>query len=339
MPRRSATLAQIANEVELGRLRSGLRESQRKIGALQEALEQSHIRLDVALALSRRRKIKPIAAKSTARGESCAVALAGDWHFEERVESRAVNGKNEFDLAIAERRAKRFFQSLLELVELQRHGTDIRTLCLPLLGDFITGYIHEELQESNQLSPTQTVLKVSEILASGIELLRRSGGFDRIVIPCVVGNHGRTTQKQRVSTGYKNSYEWLLYHMLAQRITDGVEWDIANGLHLYQQVYDQTLRIHHGDSIRYQGGVGGISIPVNKAISAWDRVQRADLDLFGHWHQQKQDRKWICNGSLIGYSPYALSIKADFEPPSQTFFLLHSTRGRTITAPIFLEES
>ena len=42
------------------------------------------------------------------------------------------------------------------------------------------------------------------------------------------------------------------------------------------------------------------------------------------------------NGSLIGYNAYALSIKASFEPPTQTYFLLDKKRGRTMTAPIYL---
>ena len=44
------------------------------------------------------------------------------------------------------------------------------------------------------------------------------------------------------------------------------------------------------------------------------------------------------NGSLAGYSPYALSIKADYNEPSQVFFLMDKKRGKTIVAPIFLEK-
>jgi hypothetical protein len=76
---------------------------------------------------------------------------------------------------------------------------------------------------------------------------------------------------------------------------------------------------------------------VEKAIAAWNKGIRADLDVFGHWHQSQQNPKWICNGSLIGYNAYSVAIKAPYEPPSQTFFLMDKERGRTITAPIFLD--
>jgi len=74
-----------------------------------------------------------------------------------------------------------------------------------------------------------------------------------------------------------------------------------------------------------------------KAIASWNKSPlKADLDIFGHWHTQMQNPKWVANGSLIGYNAYALSIKASFEPPQQTYFLFDRNRGRTITAPIML---
>ena len=32
------------------------------------------------------------------------------------------------------------------------------------------------------------------------------------------------------------------------------------------------------------GGVGGITIPLNKAISAWNNQRMADYDILGHYH-------------------------------------------------------
>jgi rhodanese-related sulfurtransferase len=36
-----------------------------------------------------------------------------------------------------------------------------------------------------------------------------------IKVVCKFGNHGRTGEKIRISTGYKNSYEWMVYHFIA----------------------------------------------------------------------------------------------------------------------------
>jgi hypothetical protein len=105
------------------------------------------------------------------------------------------------------------------------------------------------------------------------------------------------------------------------------------------QVYDKMLRIHHGHNIKYQGGVGGISVPAGKAISQWDKERSAYLDIFGHYHQLEMDTgtsKYVLNGSIVGYNAFAVSIKAGFEQPKQGFMLIDKHRGKTVTAPIFV---
>jgi hypothetical protein len=268
-------------------------------------------------------------------GQAAAVVLASDWHSEETIDPKTINGMNEYNLTIAQARIERFFQGIVKLVRIERAGVDINVLVLALLGDLMTGYIHEELQEGNGLSPTETIIWLQHRLIDGIEYLKKEGGFERIIIPCTVGNHGRTTKKMRVATSTQNSYEWLLYKFLESRI-DGVEWHVAEGYHVYLNVYGKTLRFHHGDNIEYKGGVGGLTIPTEKKISSWDKAKRADIDCFGHYHVYQQNPKWCSNGSIIGFGPYSLKIGAAYEPPSQTFFLLDSKRGRTGTWPIFV---
>ena len=302
----------------------------------EHAIKDLSEQLDIALAVNRAKlKHIPQITASNRDGEAAAVVMASDWHVEEVVRPEAVSGLNEYNLEIADARIKKFFGGIHKLTRIERAGIDIKTLVLILGGDFLSGYIHEELEESNELSPTQTIIWLRDRLVSGINSLRSEGGFDRIVIPCVVGNHGRTTKKKRIATSTANSYEWLLYHFLARELPD-CDWHIAEGYHLYLDVFGKILRIHHGDGLRYQGGIGGLTIPLEKAIAAWNKGRVADLDLFGHWHTFQQSQKWLSNGSLIGYSPFAVEIKAPFEPPQQTYFLLDAKRGRTGTWPIFV---
>lgn len=291
---------------------------------------------DVALELRQHKAVaSPIAPAHQDESEATAFAIAGDWHVEETVDPRTVNGLNEYSLEIADRRISQFFRSVLRLTEIERAGTKVENLVLALLGDMMTGYIHEELQESNGLSPTETVLWLRQRIKGGLELLKRDGGFKRILVTCSYGNHGRTTKKPRHATGAKNSYEWMMYHMLRDDVP-GIEWMIADGYHLFFEVYGRLIRQHHGDNVQYQGGVGGLTIPTEKAIAGWNKARTPYLDIFGHHHTAQQNPRWICNGSLIGYGAYSIAIKAGFEPPQQTFFLLDSKRGRTATWPIFL---
>jgi hypothetical protein len=274
----------------------------------------------------------------SARGvSSAAVAVLSDWHVEEQVDPRTVSHLNNFNLEVADRRIEKATQAILRLTEIERVGRDIPILVLALLGDLMTGYIHEELREENELSPTQTILWLRQKLSKLINTIKKEGNFERIIIPCSIGNHGRTTIKPRHSTAYKNSYEWLLYKLLEQEI-EGVEWIVGESYHTYLEVFGKTFRLHHGDGLKYQGGIGGLTIPVEKAISSWNKGRSADIDIFGHWHTSQQNPKWISNGSLVGHNAYSIAIKAAYEPPQQTYFLFDAKRGRTGTWPIFLED-
>jgi hypothetical protein len=283
----------------------------------------------------------PAREKGTLR-EMTAVALASDWHVEETVDPEAVAGRNKYDLTVAADRVERFFQAVAWNVEHQRGSGKVvvRDLVLWLGGDLISGYIHEELQEGNELSPTQAILWLMPRLEGGIRGLLDRLGLDSIVVPCSFGNHGRTTHRKRISTGHANSYEWLMYKDLEARMRDEkrVRFEVTASAHQYVQVYDRVIHFHHGDSLNYQGGVGGIGIPLLKAVPQWDRVIRADVHCIGHFHQYRDFGRAVVNGSLIGFSPYAQEIRAEYEEPQQALFFIDSKRGKTMNSPLWVAE-
>ena len=276
--------------------------------------------------------------KQTGNSEAVAFMIASDWHAEETVTKASVNGLNEYTLAIAEKRAMRFFQNGLRLLQICRKDVSIDTVVLGLLGDFLSGNIHDELLETCSLQPIEATMLVQKWIASGIEFLLKHTNC-KLIIPCCPGNHSRITKKQRHATEAGNSLETFMYHSLAQYFQKEkrVQFIIAEGYHTYLDVYNMTVRFHHGHAIRYQGGIGGLTIPANKAIAQWNKAKRADLEIFGHWHQFFDAGNFICNGSNIGFNAFALSIKASYEPPRQAFFILDRKRGKTIVAPILTE--
>jgi hypothetical protein len=185
-------------------------------------------------------------------------------------------------------------------------------------------------------------VQACEWLQERIEkMLRRilaETSFERIVIPCNDGNHGRLTQKMRVSTRTANSLEWLLYKTLASRFVDEprLQFQIAAGEWNFLDIFDHTLGLFHGDSVRYQGGVGGIMIPMRKALNEMRKYRKVDSFAFGHFHQYLPLPEMTGNGSGIGLGPYSMSIKAAPEPRQQAFFLIDSVRGKCNQTPIWL---
>ena len=335
---------EVKTDREIGKLRESVKTSEKKQKLLSEELDRAEERLQVTLDLAGHYKPAKIKVdKSNPKGQACAIWLASDWHVGERVDPATINWMNEYNPDIAVARAKRFFQNGLKLVRNNRAHIDIKTLVLWIGGDIVTGYIHEELVEDNYLSPTQEVLLAKDIFTGGINLLLEDGEFEQIVVVTSYGNHGRTGPRRHHATGYKNSYEWAMYKDLERcyRETAGISFHVENGYLNYAEVFDFTLRFHHGDNIRYQGGVGGVGIPLAKFIARTNQQRRADCDFIGHFHQLDPYAKWrryAINGSLIGFNAYALSIAASPEPPVQAFQLLDAKRGVTISAPILVAD-
>jgi hypothetical protein len=274
--------------------------------------------------------------------EMTAVVLASDWHVEEPVEAESVAHCNEYNLTVADLRIRRFFNGIIWNIEHQRASKRlmIRDLVLWLGGDLITGFIHPELVESNELSPTVATRWIQTRLRDGLATLLERCKLDRIVVPCSYGNHGRTTEKRRVSTGYANSFEWLMYHNLSDAFTSDkrVQFEITNSPHQYVQVYDKILHFHHGDEVKYQGGVGGVAIPLLKRVASWDSVRTAHIHHVGHFHQLRDFGNAVVNGSLIGYGPFSQSIGARFELAQQGMYFIDSKMGRCQSTPLWVQK-
>lgn len=280
-----------------------------------------------------------ITLRAKGKSEATAIMVASDWHIEEVIRPGTVNGLNKYNPVIAKQRAERFFRNGLSLVQMCQKDVEINKIVFPILGDMISSNIHDELKENNSMLPLDAVMYVQNLLATGIQFLLNNFKGE-IIIPCHSGNHGRITHKIHHSTENGNSLEFYMFNNLSNHFRDEkrVKFLISTGYHSYVKIYNYTIRFHHGHKMRYGGGVGGLYIPVNKAIAQWNRLKTVNLDVFGHFHQFRDGGNFISNGSLVGYNPYALSIKADYEPPRQAYFLVDKKRGKTIVCPILLNE-
>ena len=264
-----------------------------------------------------------------------------DWHVEEEVDPEKMHGVNEFNLKIAEARAHRFFVNSLRLINLTARDSVIRRVCVGLLGDLFSNSIHPELMEINQLGPQPAARFAKDLIVGGIQYWLKNSDLT-FEINCVGGNHGRMTEKTRIATNAENSLETFAYWFLAAEFKDEprVTFRIAPGDMLYSQIFPgYRVRFIHGDQISFGGGVGGVTIPLNKWIGRQDQSIRADLTCLGHFHQLLDGGRFLLNGSLIGASPYSQRFGFSPEPPAQQFALIHSRGGgcKSIVAPIWVD--
>lgn len=152
----------------------------------------------------------------------------------------------------------------------------------------------------------------------------------RIIIPCHVGNHSRTTDKVHFSTEKGNSLETIMYATIANHFKNEKRIDmILNDSYLsYLDLGGYTIAFHHGHGIKYGGAYGGITTAVVKRVRIWEQSRHADLYCFGHHHTQFDGGYFIANGSMIGYGARSLALGYGYEPRSQTFFLINLTKKR-----------
>ena len=281
-------------------------------------------------------KILPTAGS---KSEATAIWLASDWHVGEKVTLGQTNNINEYNPTLSKYRGEEYFRNGLKLTKMLGQDVEIKTIILALLGDFITGHLHSQAVETNYLPPAEEALYAQEIIASGIEYILENSKYD-LIVPCASGNHGRTTKFSEFGSENGHSWEYFMYCNLRDHFRNEkrVTFIISEGAHTYIDVFQYPVRFLHGHDIKFGGGVGGITIPVNKAIAQWDKGKKAYLTCFGHFHQKLDGNFFVANGSMIGYNSFALSIKASAEPPAQQMFLIDRERGKTIVAPILFSK-
>jgi hypothetical protein len=207
----------------------------------------------------------------------------------------------------------------------------------------LAGDIHEELRESNDGSTLAALLDLLRSLISQITLLAKE--FGKVYVPCVVGNHGRTTHKPRAKGRNETNLDWLLYQFLALHFQgdECVVIDSPVTPELTFKVYNHTYHLCHGDQLGKGGdGIIGSFGPIirgdQKRRSLQAQLNRPyDTLLHGHYHTYAATRKFISNGSLPGYDEYAMACGFGYDIPQQAFWLTHQEHGITFSMPVHAE--
>lgn len=311
------------------------RDARKELRAVVKALEHRNAELEEANAFLMNIEdatdaacnAKPIRRlrRKTILPEATYVMMASDWHMGERVRPEMVQGLNEYNPEIAQERAERYFRSNLVMLRAARSAWEVNQVLLWLGGDLMTGYIHEEYEEENFLSPTEESLLAFDVLFRGIDYMLDEYDVERVLVFTNQGNHGRTGRKKRITSYFRNSYEYMLYQMLAKHFKNStrVDFQIGQGYHNIVDIYGYKIRGSHGDAITHRGGIGGIAPALYRRIGRQgEGGDTVDLDIMGHFHQLQFPRRVVMNGSLIGWNAFGDWIGAASELPMQASFVI-----------------
>jgi len=267
-----------------------------------------------------------------------------DLHWGEVVKPEQIGGVNSYNLAIARRRLEHVVQSAIKLSRILSPKMDYPGVVVPLLGDMISGNLHDELTATNEFNTMPTVLDLYRHLVAAIKIL--ADEFGHVFLPCVSGNHGRDTKKTWAKDRNHTSFDWLLYQFLAVAFADDqrITFYIPDGSDVLYRVYGMRYLGTHGDQFKSSdsiiGAIGPITRGAQKKLARNVAVnQEFDVMIFGHWHQRMLSSQLRGNSTLKGLDEYAYQGNFKFEPPSQNYWMTHPDHGITFDAPLFADAS
>lgn len=335
-------------EAKIAGLESQLREAKNTIRSLRQSqYSEGQIREEV-YRLARISPNPPKWLTELKPGNTFGVPMTlwSDWHSGEVVTPQEVGGVNDFNTTVLAARAKRLVDNIIDVCFNQMQHATYPGIVVCLGGDLISGDIHEELAVTNDRYTLQTLHDLLDVLIAAFTKL--ADRFGHVFVPCVPGNHGRSTKKPRAKGRAYTSYEWHLYCLL-ERYFQGdkrIRFYIPPETDAHFTVSNHRFLLTHGDCLGVKGGDGIIGAlgPIMrgkiKVGNAEAQIGRSfDTILMGHWHQYISLMGCIVNGSLKGYDEYArLFIRAPFQLPIQAMWFVNPQGQVTNNIPIYLED-
>lgn len=280
----------------------------------------------------------------TSNSRGIPATIWSDWHYGEVVR---MPGINTFDKRIAANRVKKLVTKTVDLSLNHMGKASIKYPgCIVALGgDMLGGDIHEELMKSNDRTTQQSIEDLIDLISGGLEHM--ASAFGKLFVPCVVGNHGRSTKKMQMKQRVFTSHEWNVYCGVARhfRKSKHVQFNIPETADCAFNIFGHRYLLTHGDSLGTKGGDGIIGAlgPILRGTLKTHRSEAQigrDFDtlLIGHWHQYITLPGLIVNNSLKGYDEYAhLTLRAPFSRPSQALWFTHPEHGLTAHWQVYLE--
>jgi len=186
------------------------------------------------------------------------VAPLTDTHIGEFIDNKQMIGLNSYDFDIFNNRLYGWATQLITLVELRRNAVPIPELVVPLLGDMISGDIHEELSHTNLTNCMMQMIRGANLIAQALMLM--APYFESIRVPCVVGNHGRMTRKPPMKDKYMD-WDYLMYQWIAAlcQKQSNIEFHIPRSFLTVFSVCNRNILAMHGDAISGAGSLASIT--------------------------------------------------------------------------------
>ena len=282
-------------------------------------------------------KVKPPYFASTGRKRSpmSLVVHLSDFHYGEVVDPEEIMSLNAYDPEVAARRLYQLETLVMTAMDVIGRAHPVPELRLLMLGDMVSGAIHNEIAETNEYNLYEQWAQLSLLLAQFV--LRLAGKFEKVTIDGVPGNHGRTTQKPSAKQKYVN-WDYLMYQTLSLMLASqpNVVCCFPRSPITSVEIQGWRYLLWHGDSIKSWAGIPFYG--VERAIARLRELMQVKGIQFhyaalGHFHTgaeiQRAVGEVLMNPSLKGGDEFSVNNLYSYAPPSQLLYFMHKEHGKT----------
>ncbi|EGT5447433.1 TPA: metallophosphoesterase [Clostridioides difficile] len=226
-----------------------------------------------------------------------AIMLISDIHYG----LETINAFNRYNSEIFKIRIQYLKDKIIEYSKLHK----IKKLHVMLLGDLISGHIHNSIRLENRENIVEQIIEVSEILSEFIYELSKE--IDKITVYSVGGNHDRVLPKKDENLD-KDNFTLLIDEYIKLRIKS-----LGNVI-FQENIYDNDIivaKICGNTCFAVHGDKDKMSTAIPKLTSLIKLIP--DYIFMAHLHNCKEDNygeSEICvNGSFSGTDSYAKNLR------------------------------
>ena len=298
--------------------------------------------------------VQPPPANGKSSEPQVMVAVLTDTHVGEQVFSSQLMSMNSYDYDIFNRRLSGWASQVINLATFRRNVCPINELIVPMLGDMVSGDIHEELSRTNLDNCMMQMLHAASSIAQALMFL--APHFQTIKVPCVVGNHGRMTRKPPMKDKYMDwdylAYQWMAAFCAKQK---NIQFDIPKSFAHIVDIAGKNVLMFHGDAISGGGSSASISRMIGNMRGIFQFKQALESTIvehdgvmpgtfsdvmMGHFHRVDvmdigTGSVYIC-GTVKGGDEFALQRVQAMTPPKQVVTYWHPSYGNVGMEVIYL---
>lgn len=283
--------------------------------------------------------------KDTKDNHATLLSMLSDTHYGEVVDPAQMDDYNAYNLEIAQTRTRRYVERIVKVARHYLAGVTYDGFVLVLGGDLVSGSIHDELLQTNELSIYESIEFALAQLIGGVEML--ADEFTNLHVVSVPGNHGRTTRKPQAKGYSADNADSHIARLLAAHFEGtSITFQVPDSTDADFDIYGWKFSAEHGHDFKQAGSpeIGSIGPIMRGTLRKGSQKQGEgkpfDYNLIGHFHQfiDGAAKGFIANGSVKGYDEYARSGHFKPERPQQLLCSVTPEFGVTTVAPIFVAD-